>query len=72
MEKIITIEMLTDKTVSIKTERFIIENGEKLPVGNPHRKLYENNEVGRREVIEELPEQYQNAIFAIWDEVNAE
>lgn len=72
MKEIITLDMLTTKSVSVKTERFIEEDGKVLPVGKPHRKLYENNEEGRREVIEELPEQYQNAIFTIWDEVNAE
>lgn len=66
MEIVITLDMLTTESVSVKTERFIVENGEKLPVGNPHRKLYENNETGMQEVIEELPEQYQNAIFAVW------
>ena len=67
METEITLDILTSESVSVKTERYIIENGKKVKVGNPHRKLYENDESGRKEVTEELPEQFQSAIFSIWD-----
>ena len=61
-----TIDQLTNNSVSVKKEIFMVEDGQEIPVGNPHRKTYENNAAGRQLVIDELPEPQKNAIFAIW------
>ncbi len=62
----ITLDILTQDSVSVKTQKFIDVEGQELEVGKPHRKLYENSVGGRIEVQAELPEAQQNAIFAVW------
>ncbi|WP_277680087.1 hypothetical protein [Gracilibacillus dipsosauri] len=62
-----TIELLNENSVSIKTIT-INENGE--TIGEPHRRAYLNDEKERAELIEDLPEYIQNAVFAVWDANN--
>ena len=62
----ITLDMLTQDSVSVKKERYYDDNGTLYPIGQPHRKAYMNSTRGREEVINELPLAQQNAIFAIW------
>ena len=62
----ITLDMLTNDNVSVKTQQYVLMNGIEYPIGQPHRKSYANSERGRQEVREELPQEFQNAIFAIW------
>ena len=72
MKEKITLESLNSDFVYIKKEKFVAIDGEEIKVGQPHRKAYQNNEDGRQQVIDELPQEYQNAIFAIWGVENAE
>ena len=58
----IELDMLNDSSVSVKSQRYY--EGE--PLGKPHRKAYTNSERGRQELVSELPQEQQNAIFAIW------
>ena len=62
----ITLDMLTQDSVSVKKQRYYNDNGTLYPIGLPHRKAYVNSIFGRQEVQTELPQEYQNAIFAIW------
>lgn len=62
----ITLDMLTQDGVSVKKQRYYNDNGTLYPIGQPHRKAYVNSIFGRQEVQTELPQEYQNAIFAIW------
>jgi hypothetical protein len=62
----ITLDMLTERSVSVKKQRYYNDNGTLYPIGQPHRKAYVNSIFGRQEVRAELPQEYQNAIFAIW------
>lgn len=66
METKYTIDQLTNTSVSIKTQKYIVEDGVSYDVGSPHRKAYINSERGRFEVENELPIDIQNAIFSIW------
>ena len=62
----ITLDMLTQDSVSVKTQRYYDDNGTLYPIGQPHRKAYINSIKGREEVQNELPLAQQNAIFSVW------
>lgn len=66
MEEKITLDMLTQDSVSIKKQKITtIENVEYV-LGEPWRKAYINSIKGRQELQTELEEKYINAIFSVW------
>lgn len=65
----ITLDMLTQDSVSVKIQKYISMEGKEYPIGQPHRKAYINSERGRQEVETELPEAQKNAIFSVWGNV---
>ena len=68
MIKKYTLDMLNENSVSVKTQDYVVSEEVEYAVNQPHRKAYVNSVMGRNEVIAELPEMYQNSIFAIWGE----
>ena len=66
MIKKIELDKLNEKSVSVKTQQYTKIEGEEYLIGQPHRKAYVNSIAGREEVIEELPQAQQNAVFAVW------
>jgi len=62
----ITLDMLTQDSVSVKKQQYIMQDGKEYVIGRPHRKAYVNSIRGRQEIQNELPQAQQNAIFAIW------
>ena len=62
----ITLDMLSQNSVSVKIQQHIEQNGVEYAIGQPHRKVYVNSTRSREEVQNELPQAQQNAIFAIW------
>ena len=64
----ITLDMLTETGVSVKTQKYIEDGGVEYAVGEPHRRAYVNSERGRAEIAEELPEPYLSAVLAVWGE----
>lgn len=66
METKKTVDMLTTDSVSILTQKFIVDDGEIVQVGKNHRKGYENSAVGRAELQEKEPPEVVNAVLAIW------
>lgn len=66
MENKYTIDNLNTDSVSVKMQKYIIEDEVSYSIGSPHRKVYVNSTRGRSEVENELPTDIQNAIFAIW------
>lgn len=62
------LDMLTQDNVSVKTQKYVVVDGQEYEVGQPHRKAYVNSIRGRQEVMNELPLAQQNAIFAVWGE----
>lgn len=64
----ITLDMLTETGVSVKTQKYIEDGGVEYTVGEPHRKAYVNSERGRAEIAAELPEPYLSAVLAVWGE----
>lgn len=62
----ITLDMLTQNSVSILKQKFIEIDGEETQVGNNVRNAYMNC-VSDRTLIETLlPEDYYNAVIAVW------
>lgn len=62
----ITIDMLTQYSVSVKRQKYTVVDGEEYPIGQPHRKAYVNSERGRTEIQNELEEPYLSAVMAVW------
>lgn len=65
MEKL-TLDTLTQDSVSLKKQNYVTVDGQELPVGEPWRKAYINNTSGRAEVEAEVSDPYKTAIFAVW------
>ena len=65
----ITLDMLTETGVSVKTQKYIEDGGVEYAVGEPHRRAYVNSERGRAEIAAELPEPYLSAVMAVWGDV---
>lgn len=62
----ITLDMLTKDSVSILRQQFVNLNGQLTQVGQNIRNAYMNNPSGRTTITEILPEEYSNAILAVW------
>lgn len=65
IEKII-LDMLTQDSVSVKTQRYVVVDGQEYAVGEPDRRAYANSARGRQAVENEVPEPQRSAIFAVW------
>ncbi len=61
-----TLDMLTDDSVSVKREKYIELDGEIVPVGGVIRNAYMNSEIGRELLKDILPDEYYNAVIAVW------
>ena len=61
----LTIDMLTERGVSINTQIFIEFDGEEKEIKN-NRKAYVNSDRGRKELQTEQPDNIVNAVFAVW------
>lgn len=64
-----TVDMLTTKTVSILTQKFIDLDGIETQVGNDHRCAYANSATGRQDLQKQEPQDVVNSVFAIWGDV---
>lgn len=67
------LDMLNTKSVSVLVKTYIqLEEGaEPQLVGFPVRTSYVNSELGRQQIVEELPEEFYEAILSVWgDEPN--
>ncbi|MFR7820728.1 hypothetical protein [Candidatus Pseudoruminococcus sp.] len=71
IKNVITVDNLTTESVSVKTQRVLIEdNGTETTLGLPSRKAYANSNDGRTELAAEVPEPYFSGIIAVWgDEI---
>ena len=66
MNEKITLDMLTQDSVSLKKQNYAIVDGTEYPIGEPWRKAYVNSTNGRAEVEAEVSEPYKTAVFAVW------
>mgnify|MGYP001009130175 CR=1 FL=1 len=66
MNEKIYIDALTESGVSIRWQKYVIEEGQEYYVGDPHRCAYINSERGRLEITQALTEPYLSAVMALW------
>ena len=64
----ISLDVLNEYSVTVKTQQYVEINGEELNVGELHARAYMNSERGREELAEEVPEPYLSAVLAVWGE----
>lgn len=62
----ITLDMLTRDSVSVLRQQFLTFNGEEMQVGGNIRNAYMNSESGRQLIRNLLPDEYYNAVMAVW------
>ncbi len=62
----ITLDMLTKDSVSVLRQQFLTFNGEEMQVGVNTRNAYMNSEGGRQLIRNSLPDEYYNAVMAVW------
>lgn len=65
INKEITLDLLNEKSVSVKTVEKANINSEERIIGT-NRNAYANSPIGRQQIVKELPEQYVNAVMAVW------
>ena len=66
MEYKITLDMLTENSVSVVKQGYAVIDGTEYAVGAPHRCAYSNSTGGRARIQAELPAEYANAVLAVW------
>ena len=64
----ITLDNLTENSVSVLTQQFASLNGQTVQVGENHRTAFVNSEYGRIELKEKLQEPYLSSVMAVWGE----
>lgn len=62
----ITLDMLTPDSVSILKHQYITIDGTDIKVGDNIRNAYMNTQTEREYLKEVLPEDYYNAVLAVW------
>lgn len=63
--KEITLDLLNSNSVSVKTVEKAKVNLVERTIGT-YRKAYVNSPIGRQQIIDDLSEQYANAVLAVW------
>ena len=62
----ITLDMLTTDSVSILKQQYITVDGTDTRVGENVRNAYMNTQTDREQLKIILPEEYYNAVMAVW------
>lgn len=62
----ITLDMLTQDSVSVKKQQYVMQDGKEYAIGEPWRRAYVNSTSGRQQVQEEVAEPYKSVILMIW------
>lgn len=62
----ITLDMLTENTVSVLTRTYADVNGIKTQIGSNTRKAYGNSAYGRNMLASEVPEPFLSTVLTLW------
>lgn len=62
----ITLDMLTQDSVSVKKQQYIVQDGKEYAIGYVWRRAYVNSVQGRQQVQEEVLEPYKSVIMLMW------
>lgn len=60
------IDMLTERGVSIRTQKYVVDGGIEYAVGEPHRCAYANSECGRAEIASAVSGKELEAVMIMW------
>ena len=66
MTTTITLDALTQNSVSVKTRKTITQDGLGYEIGEPHRCAYVNSVLGRQQLLQQVPQPYCSAVLAVW------
>ena len=58
--------MLTQDSVSVKKQQYIVQDGVEYAIGEPWRRAYVNSISGRQQVENEVPEPYKSVIMLMF------
>ncbi|KYG91492.1 hypothetical protein A0U40_00660 [[Bacillus] sp. KCTC 13219] len=61
-----TLDNLNQDNVSVSKQTYIDYQGQQYPIGELWRRAYINNNSGRQQIVNELPQAQVNAIMAVW------
>ena len=64
----IALDMLTNDSVSILKQQYITIDGTDIKVGDNVRNAFMNTQAEREQLKEILPEEYYNAVMAVWSD----
>ncbi|MGN0508112.1 MAG: hypothetical protein ACI4GX_02660 [Ruminococcus sp.] len=62
----LTLDMLTTDSVSVLKQQYITVDGTDIKVGDNIRNAYMNTQTERELLRTKLPEEFYNAVIAIW------
>lgn len=62
----ITLDQLTQDSVSLKKQQYIMQDGKECTIGEPWRCAYINSINGRLQVENEVEEPYKSEIMSTW------
>lgn len=62
----ITLDMLTTESVSVLKQQYITVDGTDIKVGDNVRNAFMNTQTERELLKVKLPEEYYNAVMAVW------
>ncbi|RXM57222.1 hypothetical protein [Clostridium tetani] len=66
MTEEITLDTLTRESVSVKKQKYIVQDNKKYTIGNAWRRVYINSVQGRQQVEKEIIEPYKSVIMLMW------
>lgn len=66
--KEIILDLLCKNSVSVKTVEKATIDAVKREIGTS-RKAYANSPIGRQQIVEDIPEEYATAVFAVWGDM---
>ena len=66
MQELMSLDELTQDSVSVATRKYIEEEGVKYFVGNIHRRAFINSIEGRKEINDNLNDPYLSAVMTVW------
>jgi hypothetical protein len=66
MNEKITLDVLTQDSVSLKKQKYTIIDGKEYAIGEPWRRAYINSVQGRKQVNAEVAEPYKSVIMLMW------
>ena len=63
----ITLDNLTNESVSVLRQQYLCYNGVEMQVGDNVRNAYTNCNEDKTILKEQLSEEYYNAVMAVWE-----